>query len=448
MTPTLALVAQLVSVLVAGPRADRAVVAAGGQVAHRYRMVEAVAAKMPPRALSRLSRRFRVYPDLPVSIADQELRDSWGLVAMGAGQAHAAGIVGAGVQVAVIDTGLDYHHQEFLGRYIGGVDCYNGDADPYDDNGHGTHVSGIIGGADNNQGNVGVAPAVTFWAVKAFDQFGNGFWSNIMCAVEWAYDHGARVMNHSYGATSTLQPVQDLFDATAAAGVLHVAAAGNEGLTTGEVTYPAKFDSVIAVSAAGQYDEFLPFSSHGPEVEVSGTGITLSAWPGNTYEIHSGTSMAAPHVTGLAALLIGEGNPDPRTTIRDSVDDLGGPGWDEFFGYGRVNAWRALGLPPPPPPPKLTLDSLRFQGTEILATVSYDGEPQGGVFVRLALLNVVTGVNIDIAGFTGNDGVAHIRAHMPPHCAYIVGLTEMFYVNVLDRLPWDSAFTAEMGCLQ
>src|SRR5262245_8069232 len=230
---------------------DAVVRAAGGRVKYRYRIVPAIAASLPERALAALEAHARiavVEPDVAIHAVDAELDNSWGVKRIGAGDVHATGIRGAGVKVAILDSGVDYTHPDLAANYGGGWDFVGNDADPFDDNFHGTHVAGTIAARDDDAGVVGVAPEATIYALKVLDANGNGSFSNVLAALDWVVSHGAQVTSNSYG--SAQDPgvlVRQAFDNAANAGVVHIAAAGNSGNCQGtgdNVIFPAKYDSV------------------------------------------------------------------------------------------------------------------------------------------------------------------------------------------------------------
>ena len=163
------------------------------------------------------------------------------------------------------------------------------------------------------------------------------------------------VINMSFGTSSDVQSLHDAVRAAYDAGIVQVAAAGNE--YGGSVLYPAAYDEVIAVSATDQSDEIADFSSVGPEVELSAPGVDIpSTWKGGGYETASGTSMAAPHVTGAAALVISSGTTgvdNVRSKLQTTADDLGDPGRDELYGYGLVDAEEAATGAETSPAPRL-----------------------------------------------------------------------------------------------
>ncbi len=349
---------------------------AGGRIKYTYHIVPAMAATLPEAAASALMKNPAVTyiePDAKIHAIDAELDNAWGVKQIGAGTVQAAGNKGTGVRVAIIDTGLDYNHKDLQGRYAGGWDFVNDDADPMDDNGHGTHVAGTIAANDDGAGVVGVAPEAELYALKILDSNGSGSFSDAIRALEWAADHGIRITNNSYGSdeqpTDTVNNVtaEMAFDSSYDLGMLHVAAAGNSGFFTGFfppadiVGYPARFGSVIAVAASDNGNTVGWFSSTGPAVELTAPGVNInSTLPGNGYGLNTGTSMASPHVAGAAALVIASGisdangnglvNDEVRQRLDSTADDLGDNGRDWLYGYGLVNAAQAAyssGTPAP-----------------------------------------------------------------------------------------------------
>lgn len=325
---------------------------ANAQVYRRFRLVPAVAARMSPQAAARLAANPRVAyvePDIKVYALAQEV--PWGVSRIGAPFVHGIGNTGAGVKVAIIDTGIDYTHPDLAANYAGGYDFVNDDSDPMDDQGHGTHCAGTVAAVDNSEGVLGVAPDASLYALKMLDASGEGSLSDGILAIEWCVDNGIDVASMSWGASD--EPISEtLRDACASAyasGVVLVAAAGNDGPGADTVNQPARFDSVIAVAATDETDSWAWFSSTGPAVELAAPGVgVLSTWPGGGYESYEGTSMACPHVSGVAALVIASGISGPaavRQRMQQTAQDLGAPGWDEYFGYGLVRAdWAAGGF--------------------------------------------------------------------------------------------------------
>jgi subtilisin family serine protease len=253
------------------------------------------------------------------------------------------------VTVAIIDTGVDLDHPEFSGRIVSGWDFVNNDAYPDDDHWHGTHVAGIAGAQGNNgRGVAGVAWNVKIMPLKVLDSSGNGYDTDVAAAIIWAADRGVKVLNMSLGADESSSVLADAVDYAYRKGCLMVAAAGNEGAN--RVLYPAAYTQVIAVSAVNYYSGIAYYSNYGPEIEVAAPGgdgsyRVLSTVPG-WYGYAAGTSMATPHVAGLAALLW-SANPSltaaqVRYCITSTAVDLGEPGRDWYYGYGVIDAAEAL----------------------------------------------------------------------------------------------------------
>jgi len=275
----------------------------------------------------------------------------------------------APVTVAIIDTGISPSHPDLLGKLVPGWDFVGNDDDPSDTpvgSSHGTHVAGTIAAATNNGiGVAGVSWGAMIMPVRVLDSAGSGSYSRVMEGIEWAIQHGAQVINMSLGGAN--YPGQ-AFEATIrdaySRGITLVAATGND--YSQPVLYPAAFPEVIAVGATLKDNSLAPYSNVGPQVTVaapggstapnssdgvfstdlkrvsSGSGYTWA----NGYEFMHGTSMATPHVSGLAALLLsrfGPMSPDAvAALISDTSMDLGANGYDHDFGAGLVNAYAAL----------------------------------------------------------------------------------------------------------
>lgn len=336
-----------------GDREQEALRAAGVRLKRVYSIIDGVAADIPADAVEALKRHplvSAVEEDLPIQAHD-EYDSAWGVNKIGSRTIHNLGNRGVGVKVCVIDTGIDYNHPDLAANYIGGYDFVNNDNDPFDDNGHGTHVAGTIGAVGNGVGVIGVAPSVQLLGYKVLGSNGSGSFSAVISAVERCAADGGQVTNNSYGASGNPgSAVQAAFDNAYAAGVLHVASAGNTA-TCANVSYPSKFNSVIAVAATDINDNLASFSCRGDaKLEIAGPGVNVnSTSPGGGYRSLSGTSMASPHVAGTAALILGCGlqdltsdgkvdHRDVRVRLALTALDLGTPGRDTNFGFGRVRA--------------------------------------------------------------------------------------------------------------
>jgi subtilisin len=251
------------------------------------------------------------------------------------------------IKVAVLDTGIDGTHPDLAPNYKFGVSFVPTESTAMDFNSHGTHCAGTIAAAINGVGVVGVAPAAYLYAVKVLDATGSGAWSQLIAGIDWCINKKRmNVLSMSLGGSAAPTALEDMCNAAWNKGLLLVAAAGNSGPGPNTVLFPAKYANVIAVSAIDSANAIPNFSSRGPEVELCAPGVdVLSTIPGGGYGTKSGTSMACPHVSGSAALAWGGHRYSDNVTIRRllawTVDDLGNPGRDDLFGYGRVNAERA-----------------------------------------------------------------------------------------------------------
>ena len=400
----------------------------------------AVAARVAPAALDRLAGLDEVEaivldPPRPMLEADETApigrtaapsttptaTPAWSVSWIGAPAVWGQGYTGASVLVAIIDTGVDWTHADLAGAIwtnddetpgnsidddgngvvddVHGWDAANGDGNPLDDSGHGTHVAGSVAGDGTGGTITGVAPDARVMAVKVLDQFGSGTFADIMAGVEYAIDNGAQVLNLSLGGLCTSAATRALLrsnaDAVAAAGVIMCVAAANDrckqrppNLTRspGDVPPPwlspdqPAIGSLGGVTTAGatgfMSDEVTYFSSPGPvdwsqpagygdwqicdpgtpnvgliKPDVSAPGMdVISTILGGGYGNNSGTSMATPHVAGLAALILSK---NPQLTsgqvhqiLESTALELGPPGKDNDYGAGRIRAPEALAATP------------------------------------------------------------------------------------------------------
>jgi subtilisin family serine protease len=264
------------------------------------------------------------------------------------------------VVVAVLDTGVDLDHPDFDGVRVTDPrnELWNND-DVFDGNGHGTHVAGtIVAQADNATGIAGIAPDTTLMPVKVLDDDGFGSFSDVLDGVDWARTHGADIINLSLGGLLDDEQValmQPTFTAARTAGVLVVAASGNSG--TPMMQYPAGLNGVLSVGAVDSTDTIADFSTFNRAVDISAPGVDTLSTTGGGYERWSGTSMATPHVSAVAALVWadrpGLSVNKLEAILRASAVDLGDPGWDRSYGDGRVDAVAALDASAPSPLPEL-----------------------------------------------------------------------------------------------
>jgi thermitase len=253
------------------------------------------------------------------------------------------------VVIAIIDSGVDPDHPDLTGKLVTGHNFLDGSSDTTDDYGHGTHVAGIAAAAtDNGAGIAGVAFDSKIMPLKVYNKYTSPLYSRIANAMIYAADNGAKVISVSLGNYSFSSNLQSAVNYAWSAGCVLVGSAGNNN--SSDPFYPAAFENVIGVSATDQSDTKASFSNYGSYISVAAPGVSIYStyWNGSsTYVNMSGTSMAAPHVAGLVALLFAQdgsrSNATVRSLIESSADDLGDAGWDPYYGYGRINAYRALG---------------------------------------------------------------------------------------------------------
>ena len=284
----------------------------------------------------------------------------WGIKKISADQAWTS-TTDSGVSVAVLDTGIDTNHPDLAANIKGGTNLVNTRRTYEDDNGHGTHCAGIIAAVNNIIGVVGVAPNAMIYAVKVLNSAGSGSYSTIIAGIDWAISKKASdptlmVISMSIGGTTGSSALEAACARAANAGIQIIAAAGNSG---GAVLYPAAYDKyVIAVSATDSNNVIASWSCRGPQVDLAAPGVSIrSTYMGDTYATMSGTSMACPHVSGVAALVIshpkaghdtnGNGIWDPaevQSCLQSTATNLGNDGgWDQLYGWGLVNAKAAVG---------------------------------------------------------------------------------------------------------
>jgi len=270
---------------------------------------------------------------------------------------------GAGVTVAVVDTGVKLGGPDGVPA-SGGYDFVNGDSNPDDDNGHGTHVAGTIAQNTNNgKGVAGVAYDCSILPVKVLNRYGSGTYAQIADGIRYAADNGAKVINMSLGGSSSNSTLENAIAYAYNMGVTIVCAAGNDGAS--QVSYPARYDAYCIAVGATRYDETLAsYSNYGSSLDLTapggdtsvdqngdgyGDGVLQETFQKGKwgYWFFQGTSMAAPHVSGVAALVISEGiasSPaEVRNVLQSTAKDKGAAGRDDTYGWGIVDAYRALG---------------------------------------------------------------------------------------------------------
>ncbi len=310
-----------------------------GHVTETYEHVSVVIADIPLSAIELLEKDDAVLSvEVDQVVRVNQVTKNWGLDEIKAPAAWESGYTGKGVNVAVLDTGIAQHKDLSI---AGGVSFILHEPSFLDENGHGTHVAGIIGSKNHS---IGVAPDVNLYAVKVLDKTGEGLVSSIIAGIDWAMSHNIDIINISLGAPQDSKSLKNIIDKAYDNGILIVAAAGNSGGGSSDtVQYPARHEAVIAVSAIDSSRNRPSFSATGPSIEVTAPGTNIfSTYLGNGYISMSGTSMAAPHVTGILALLK-EAYPtlthqQLREKLQQTAIDMGDEGRDPLFGFGLVQA--------------------------------------------------------------------------------------------------------------
>ncbi len=277
---------------------------------------------------------------------DPSLAPQWAITKIQAEKAWEVTTGSPEVVVAILDTGIEMTHQDLVNKVLPGRDIVNNDPDPSDDHGHGTHVAGIVAAEANNRlGIAGISWDSTLLPVKVITSSGEGAYSDVMDGILYAVDKDARVLNFSIGGYSYSQVLGDAVEYAHTKGAVIVAAGGNED--SSDPIYPAAYPNVIGVSATDPADQIWTPSNQGTYIKLSAPGIDiLSTALGNVYVSATGTSASTAHVSGVASLILSK-NPDFSNTqveqiLYQTADDLGEAGLDPEFGYGRLNAAKAL----------------------------------------------------------------------------------------------------------
>ncbi len=312
---------------------------------------------------------------------------------------------GSGVTVAVVDTGITRGTDLADTCFVAGYDFVNDDAFPTDDNGHGTHVAGTVAQSTNNGiGVAGVAYGACLMPVKVLGSTGSGTYADVADGIYFAANNGAQVINLSLGGSAPSDTLEAAVTHAYANGVTVVAAAGNDSSSV--ISYPAAYDAYVIAVGATRYDETLAYySNYGPGLDLVAPGgdVTVDqngdgygdgvlqqtfqrtgrsgrvTWG---YYFFQGTSMAAPHVAGVAALVIANGNAitpnDVRAVLQETAEDLGPAGFDAIYGHGLIDAASALGYAAVPVdnPPTVSVtspvDGVTVSGTILITADATD----------------------------------------------------------------------------
>ena len=306
-----------------------------------------------------------------VMVNEPQYSDQWYLTNIRADKVWETGATGQGIIVAVVDTGVDLTHPEFIDSTLGlnnlvrGYNAYTRSSQPgaaQDDNGHGTSMAGVIAALKNNKGIVGIAHQAKIMPIKAMDETGEGEDSIIADGIVWAVDNGAKIINLSIGSQEQSKILTDALKYAADRGCLLVGASGNKkgsldiqsnytaSTTTNRVAFPGADPHVLAVSAVDKHDVITGFALTGPEVLLSAPGsrVLTTFWSPTESGLASstGTSIAAPLVSASAALLWSAypnlSAQDIQQALLRSAQDLGTRGRDHQYGFGRIDVYRAL----------------------------------------------------------------------------------------------------------
>jgi thermitase len=331
----------------------------GGNIAENLELKNTFVVKVPKEKeselINSLSRSFIVeYAEgdpLAKSLDtpnDEYFDDQWSLKKIQAEDAWTLSKGSGEVDIAIVDSGVNTNHQDLKDKITASVDCtlsgcpYTSTSDPY---GHGTHVAGIASAVTNNsEGVAGVSWENNILSVKVLNDSGSGYYSWIANGIVWATDNGAEIINLSLGGRFSSYTLSKAVDYAWDKGVVIVAAAGNEGSFF--PMYPAYYPEVIAVAATDQNDSKASFSNYGSWVDVAAPGVSILSTFKGGYGYLSGTSMATPHVAGVAALIKGIhplwNNQQVKGKIENSTDSLAQGGWN----FGRINACEAVDCTP------------------------------------------------------------------------------------------------------
>lgn len=347
---------------------------------------------------------------------------------IGAPQAWAAGYDGTGVKVAVLDTGVDRTHPDLAGRIAATAD-FIGDSDVVDRNGHGTHVASTIAGTGAaSQGKYrGVAPGASLLVAKVCSDQGTCPDSAVIAGMQWAVEQGAQVVNISIGGQAPLtypDPMTRAVDElTAATGTLFVIAAGNKGAADETVESPGIAASALTVAATDKSDQLASFSSRGPlwyedrslKPDIAAPGVLITAarssassLEGDQYTTASGTSMATPHVSGAAAILVQQ-HPDwpaarLKAALMSTATDVGRTAFEQ--GAGRLDVARATAQRVHALTPSVDLGTLDRDQQALSRTVSYANTGSEAVTLSLtAALAATSGAQVPEGAITTDPSV-------------------------------------------
>lgn len=321
---------------------------------------------------------------------DPSFTSEWHLTKISAPQAWDISRGAAGATIAILDSGVDPTHPDLAGKLVGGYNFIANNTDTHDVYGHGTKVAGSAAAiANNGVGVAGVAWESTIMPLVVADSTGYATWSALASAAIWAADRGVRVMNMSFAGPSSSSTLQNAINYAWNKGALIFAGAGNSSTST--PYYPAAGQNVIAVSGTTSTDSLASFSNYGTWVDISAPAASiLTTTNGGGYGSVSGTSFSGPIAAAIAALVIGTNpsltNVQVEQILKDNADNLGTAGFDPYFGYGRVNAYKSV---------LAALDAQPFVDTT-LPTASIVSPGTGTTVSGTTTVNVSAGDNVGV----------------------------------------------------
>ncbi len=358
------------------------------------------------------------------------------------------------VIVAIVDTGVKQSLEDLANtNFMAGYDFVNNDNDPTDDHGHGSHVCGTVAqSTNNNLGVTGIAFNTTIMPVKVLNSSGSGTWDQIANGINYATNNGAHIINMSLGGSSGSTTLQDACNNAWNNGVLLAVAAGNSGSSS--PMYPAAYPVCISISATNYLDQKANYSNYGSTIDMCAPGGDSNDYNGdgyidgvlqNTfsgtsegYYFMTGTSMASPHVAGVAALLKAQDfnrtNADIRTILESTGVDLGTPGWDQYFGNGRLDAYAALTYGGPSEPVDIFVSDItqtvhkagaNYYSTAVVTIKDSKGAFVSGATVYITWSGVVGGSDSDVtvSGGTVTFTSAKVKKQTGPFTITVTNVT-------------------------
>jgi thermitase len=370
---------------------------------------------VPSNRVSQVKKELKADPDvifvesdgkveaLDVFPNDPNFGSQYGLFRIHAPQGWEISTGSTSVTIAVVDSGVDLFHPDLVTKILPGIDFIDGDNIPQDEFGHGTHVAGIAAASSNNGvGVTGVSWGAQILPVRVLNAAGDGNYANLSAGIIWSVDNGAQIINLSLGGLFPNNTLKTAVDYAVNHGVMLIAASGNDA--SGNLRYPAQYPAVIAVGSTNSLDQRSGFSNYGTGLDLVAPGeAILSTNPGGGYGNRTGTSMSAPYVSGLAAILWGmAGMPGPQrveSIMEQSALDLGAHGWDAEYGFGLIQMDKALQTRINPPRQKspTTQYNYGFPGN---LTPTLTLTPVPTVIPTIAIPTVITGVIPEVNALT------------------------------------------------